>query len=120
MKEVEPENNEYEKRTEKGVWYGTGIFDGMGLLLASGNTESPRGCVSIEMYPQILVEWNNSTSSKDKKTTGKHIMVLKVLYMGEEIEKICDYFERKVDLDRLKNVGKKGKELISSDGVDAL
>ena len=31
MKEVEPENNEYEKRTEKGVWYGTGIFDGMGF-----------------------------------------------------------------------------------------
>ena len=120
MKEVEPENNEYEKRTEKGVWYGTGIFDGMGLLLASGNTESPRGCVSIEMYQQILVEWNNLTSSKDKKTTGKHIMVLKVLYMGEEIEKICDYFERKVDLDRLRNAGKKGKELISSDGVDAL
>ena len=37
-----------------------------------------------------------------------------------EAEKICDYFERKVDLDRLRNAGKKGKELISSDGVDAL
>lgn len=121
LKEIEPENDEYEKRTEKGVWYGTGVFDGMDLILGYGGVELPRGCVSIEMYPQILVEWNNSTFSNDKKTTGKHIMVLKVLYMGEKyIEKVCDYFERKDDLDKLKNAGKKGKELISSDGTDAL
>ena len=48
-------------------------------------------------------------------------MVLKVLYMGKDyIEKLCDYFERKDDLDKLRNAGKKGKELISSDGTDAL